>query len=160
MHIPLTSSGFSAMKFSRSSFVFKNLLLSNNNLIWLKKSSKLLSSFSPKDFSKNLTISVSGITPWNAFTTWLSLNAKTAGIDCILNWAAICWLSSIFILANTAFPLDPFITFSKVGPSCLHGPHHGAQKSTTTNLFKLSSRTFFSKSISLTSLMLLLSICF
>ena len=62
MHMPLTSSGFSAMKFSRRSFVSKNLLLSNNNLIWLKKSSKLLSRLSPKDFSKNLTISVSVIT--------------------------------------------------------------------------------------------------
>ena len=52
------------------------------------------------------------------------------------------------------------IIFSKIGVSCLHGPHQGAQKSTTTNFFVLSSSTLVSKSISLTSMILLFSICF
>jgi len=31
-------------------------------------------------------------------------------------------------------PLAARTTFSRTGPSCLHGPHHGAQKSTMTRL--------------------------
>ena len=55
---------------------------------------------------------------------------------------------------------DDEIIFSRIGVSCLQGPHHGAQKSTTTNLFELSSRTLVSKSASLTSMILLFAICF
>ena len=51
----------------------------------------------------------------------------------------ICWhcwntagCSSIFILTSLALPLAAFTTFSSTGVSCLQGPHHGAQKSTST----------------------------
>ena len=45
----------------------------------------------------------------------------------------------MLILAKTILSGDDEITFSKIGVSCLQGPHQGAQKSTTTNLFVLSS---------------------
>jgi hypothetical protein len=61
----------------------------------------------------------------------------------------------MLILAKTTLSGDNEIIFSNIGVSCLQGPHQGAQKSTTTNLFELSSRTFVSKSTSLTSMILL-----
>src|SRR5437764_13624853 len=41
---------------------------------------------------------------------------------------AISWFSSILTLTRRTAPLASFTTFSRRGPSCLHGPHHGAQK--------------------------------
>src|SRR5215510_5046307 len=38
-------------------------------------------------------------------------------------------------------PLVARTVFSRIGPSCLHGPHHGAQKSTTTGASKDPSTT-------------------
>ena len=48
------------------------------------------------------------------------------------------------------------IIFSNTGVNCLQGPHQGDQKSTTTSLLALSSRTLFSKSFSLISIIFLL----
>src|SRR5271166_2425404 len=48
----------------------------------------------------------------------------------------ICWaisgFSSILTLTILTAPLVARTVFSRIGPSCLHGPHQGAQKSTIT----------------------------
>src|SRR5580700_10719849 len=55
-----------------------------------------------------------------------------AGIDWTLKAWATCGLASTSTLASsTAPPVSP-TTFSMIGPSVLHGPHHSAQRSTTT----------------------------
>src|SRR5229473_2851283 len=53
--------------------------------------------------------------------------------------------SSIFILTSLTAPLAERTALSRVGVSCLHGPHHGAQKSTRTGCRRDSSITSFLK---------------
>src|SRR5579863_8304001 len=38
----------------------------------------------------------------------------------------------MFILTSLTLPAESATAFSSTGASCLHGPHHGAQKSTST----------------------------
>ena len=38
----------------------------------------------------------------------------------------------MFILTSATLPPASATAFSSAGASCLHGPHHGAQKSTST----------------------------
>ena len=38
----------------------------------------------------------------------------------------------MFILTSVTLPPASATAFSSAGASCLHGPHHGAQKSTST----------------------------
>ena len=38
----------------------------------------------------------------------------------------------MFILTSLTLPLAAWTAFSRIGVSCLHGPHHGAQKSIST----------------------------
>jgi len=64
-----------------------------------------------------------------------SENPNTAGIDLTPSWPAIWGLSSILIFTIWTRPADSPITFSSIGVSCLHGPHQGAQKSTTIGTF-------------------------
>ena len=52
------------------------------------------------------------------------------GLDAEL--AGICGWSSMFILTSVTLPPESATAFSSAGPSCLQGPHHGAQKSTST----------------------------
>ena len=40
--------------------------------------------------------------------------------------------SSMLIFFTATLPSNSDATFSKIGPSALHGPHHSAQKSTKT----------------------------
>ena len=49
-------------------------------------------------------------------------------------------------------PLAARTAFSRIGPSCLHGPHQGAQKSTTTGASKEASTTSVMKVAVVTSL--------
>src|SRR5712691_12139752 len=57
----------------------------------------------------------------------------------------ICWaiwgFSSILTLTIRTAPLVARTIFSRIGPSCLHGPHQGAQKSTTTGASNEPSTT-------------------
>jgi hypothetical protein len=55
------------------------------------------------------------------------------------NFVATLWYFSVFSLASRAFPDNLDAAFSNLGAIVLHGPHHGAQKSTTN---KASSRAF------------------
>ncbi len=59
------------------------------------------------------------------------------------SWPAISGCSSMFIFTRTTAPLNALTAFSRIGASCLHGPHHGAQKSTRTTARRDGSSTSF-----------------
>src|SRR5579871_1218877 len=59
--------------------------------------------------------------------------------------AASCWFLSMSILTMRTAPLASFTTFSRAGPSCLQGPHQGAQKSTITGTWREASITSAAK---------------
>src|SRR5204862_6867309 len=80
-----------------------------------------------------------------------SLKAYTAGIDWMRIWVAISGFSSMLSLTMRTAPLAAFTTFSRIGPSCLQGPHHGAQKSTMTGWSNEASTTSAIKLAVLTS---------
>src|SRR5205814_3056070 len=67
----------------------------------------------------------------------------------------ICWaiwgLSSILTLTIRTAPLVARTVFSRIGPSCLHGPHQGAQKSTITGASNDPSTTSVMKVAVVTS---------
>src|SRR5271168_2161775 len=54
---------------------------------------------------------------------------------------AISGFSSILSLTIRTAPLVARTVFSRIGPSCLQGPHQGAQKSTTTGASNEPSTT-------------------
>src|SRR5579862_2895608 len=58
----------------------------------------------------------------------------------------------MFILTSLTLPLAALTAFSSTGPSCLHGPHHGAQKSTKTGWRLDSSMTSLTKACVVVSL--------
>ena len=55
--------------------------------------------------------------------------------------AASSWFSSTLILTSRTMPAASRTSFSSIGPSCLHGPHQGAQKSTITGVCMEASIT-------------------
>src|SRR5580698_2894299 len=55
-------------------------------------------------------------------------------------WANILF-SSMLILTSLTAPLASLTTFSIIGCKVLHGPHHGAQKSTTIGTVRDASST-------------------
>src|SRR5579885_3344780 len=61
-------------------------------------------------------------------------------------------ISSMLSLTMRTAPLALRTTFSRIGPNCLHGPHHGAQKSTMTGWSNEASTTSAMKSAVVTSL--------
>src|SRR3546814_10353424 len=69
-------------------------------------------------------------------------------------WKALAtWgLVSTSTFASTTFPSVSAITFSMIGPSVLHGPHHSAQRSTTTGTDFERSTTSVAKVASVTSI--------
>ncbi len=75
---------------------------------------------------------LSGSAPTKPSTGWPLEKAMTAGIDWMPSWPAIAGWSSMFILTRRTAPLAARTAFSMTGRSVLHGPHHGAQKSTST----------------------------
>ena len=68
----------------------------------------------------------------NSSTTLPSLNAFTAGIDWMPKAWARRWLASVSTLTSETWPSRLSTAFSITGPSERQGPHHSAQKSTTT----------------------------
>src|SRR5262245_11183801 len=60
---------------------------------------------------------------------------------------------SMSILASLTLPRAALTAFSSTGVSCLQGPHHSAQKSTSTGCRRDSSITSFMKDWVVTSLM-------
>ena len=75
---------------------------------------------------------LSGKAPTKPSTGWPLSKAMTAGIDWMPSWPGICGWSSMFILTSATRPPESATAFSSAGASCLHGPHQGAQKSTST----------------------------
>src|SRR5262245_38093567 len=57
------------------------------------------------------------------------------------NCCAISGFSSMFTLTRRTLPLASVTARSSRGVSCLHGPHHGAQKSTMTGVSMDASST-------------------
>src|SRR5262245_20688689 len=99
---------------------------------------------------------LSGSAPRKPSTGWPLTKANTAGIDWMPSCPGIEGCLSISILTSLTLPLAARTTFSKTGPSCLHGPHHSAQKSTSTGWRLDSSITSLTKVwvvVSLTTLL-------
>ncbi len=84
---------------------------------------------------------LSGSAPMKPSAGWPLTKAITAGIDWMPIWPGMAGCSSIFILTSFTLPLAALTAFSSTGVSCLHGPHHGAQKSTSTGWRLDSSMT-------------------
>src|SRR5215207_11041537 len=75
-------------------------------------------------------------------------------MPCTRNAAETWGFSSTFTFVSTTLPLVSSTTRSRVGPSCLHGPHHGAQRSTTTGVAWDRSRTSVWNVASVTSMVI------
>ena len=75
---------------------------------------------------------LSGTAPMKPSAGWPLTKAITAGIDWMPIWPGISGFSSMFILTSLTLPLAAVTAFSITGVSCRHGPHHGAQKSSST----------------------------
>ena len=88
---------------------------------------------------------LSGRAPTKPSTGCPLTKAMTAGIDWMPSCPAIAGWSSMFILTSRTAPLAARTAFSMIGPSVLHGPHHGAQKSTRTGWRRDSSITSLAK---------------
>src|SRR3954470_18687780 len=73
-------------------------------------------------------------------------------MDCTRNAAEACGLSSTLILTSSTAPLVSSTTLSRIGPNVVHGPHHGAHKSTTTGTWSERASTSVSKVASVTSI--------
>ena len=82
--------------------------------------------------SRKRSTCAGGSAPMNSSTTLPSLNAFTAGID----WIPKAWerrgLASVSTFTSSTWPSRLATAFSSTGLSGRHGPHHSAQKSTTT----------------------------
>src|SRR5438046_5646959 len=61
-----------------------------------------------------------------------SLNNAIVGIALMRKRRARLCAFSVFTFATTHFPAPSCATFFSSGATILHGPHHGAQKSTNT----------------------------
>src|SRR3954451_9398775 len=102
--------------------------------------------------SKNRATCAGGWTPTNSETICPSLNALTAGMPWIWKACATRGLASVSSLARTTWPSRSAAACSRIGPSARHGPHHSAQKSTTTGVSFDFSMTCCWKSCSVTSM--------
>ena len=68
----------------------------------------------------------------NSETTLPSLNALTAGMLAISYFIAMLGFRSVSTLASSISPFRLRTASSIAGPRVRQGPHHSAQKSTTT----------------------------
>src|SRR6185437_178148 len=87
----------------------------------------------------------SGKAPENASTIWPPAISTTVGMLRTPNIPASCCSLSQSILASRNAPAYSPASFSRIGPSVLHGPHHVAQKSTSTGVCKDACSTSASK---------------
>jgi hypothetical protein len=83
------------------------------------------------DSTKRRT-AASGCAPSNAPASVRSRIAFTAGMLRTWNACASAGFASMSTRASTNAPACSSASRSRIGPSTRHGPHHGAQKSTTT----------------------------
>jgi hypothetical protein len=96
-----------------------------------------------------LESAVLGDAPTLMSATAPALNMASVGIERTPNCEAISGFSSMLILATFTLPSISLEISSRLGAIILHGPHHSAQKSTTTgtlesstSLWKLALSTF------------------
>ncbi len=75
---------------------------------------------------------VLGAAPTLMSATSPALNMASVGIERTPNWAASSGFSSMLSLATFTLPSNCTASSSRAGAIILHGPHHSAQKSTTT----------------------------
>ena len=90
-----------------------------------------------------------GIAPWMRLATWPLRKSSSVGIAMIWYSDAVWMFSSV--LSFTTFSVSersPAIS-STIGATMRHGPHHGAQKSTSTG--RSDSMTSAWKLMSVTS---------
>lgn len=73
-----------------------------------------------------------GMAPTMRSTTFPSLMTTIVGILKAWKRCAVAGLSSTFTLTTLRRPANSFDRSSRMGPTIRHGPHHGAQRSTTT----------------------------
>ena len=79
------------------------------------------------------------------------MNALTAGMPWMRNAAEMFGLASVSSLARAILSPRSFTSRSSTGVSCRHGPHHSAQKSTTTGISLERSMTSCSNVASVVS---------
>src|SRR5690348_107468 len=95
-------------------------------------------------FRNSLTCD-SGSAPENASTIWPPWINTTIGMLRTPNIPASCCSLSQSIFARRNPPAYSPASFSRIGPSVLHGPHQVAQKSTSTGVSSDACRTSVSK---------------
>ncbi len=83
--------------------------------------------------SRNARTCASGCAPTNSSTTRPLRKSLTAGMPRIWNCCARSWFSSVLTLTTLILPAFSSASCSSTGPSARQGPHHGAQKSTSTS---------------------------
>src|SRR5262249_35025298 len=88
---------------------------------------------SPTCRSMTFLSSSFGVSPAIDSATWPALKSSIAGMPRIWNLNAVFGLSSTFSLPMVTRPAYSLASASMVGASRLQGPHHSAQKSTSTN---------------------------
>ena len=73
-----------------------------------------------------------GTAPTTVSTFCPPLKIINVGMLLMPYWLATFGFSSVFNLKTLIFPSKSFEIYSTTGATILHGPHHGAQKSTNT----------------------------
>src|SRR5262249_33837116 len=101
--------------------------------------------------STNWRTVASGWAPRKPSTGLPSFRATTSGMLCTPNAAEIWGFSSTLTLVRTTLPSVSSTAFSMMGPRVRHGPHQGAQRSTTTGTSLDRLMTSVSKVASVTS---------
>src|SRR5688572_27044060 len=94
----------------------------------------------PPKCDKNCRIAAAGNAPDFRANSRPSRINTNVGIARIPNCCATSGNVSVFTFAIKNCPFDVSATFANSGATILHGPHHGAQKSTSTGKGDLSVR--------------------
>src|SRR5262249_22429380 len=99
--------------------------------------------------SMNLTNSLRGIEPSTRSATSPFLNRMNVGMDVTMYFIATPEDSSTLIFATLIFPEYCVARSSTSGATDRHGPHQGAQKSTSTglSLFRMSASKLASETV-------------
>ncbi len=126
-HFPVWSSKFVADQ-NRSSI--RTLERFNGSLRVPQHSLAL--SHAPRVSCTNCCIMVAGIAPDFLPTILPPLNTINVGMPLIWNFSAISGTTSVSTFATSHWPRIVSATFANSGAIIRHGPHHCAQKSTTT----------------------------
>ena len=103
--------------------------------------------------SKNSRTLPSGKAPMKPSAGLPSLSKTQVGMLRMPKACESCCSSSELIFTNLKRPAYSTSSFSKMGPKDLHGPHHGAQKSTNTGTWVEAAITSASKLATVTSIM-------